>query len=185
MHTLIWIAVVVAVVLVAAAAVRFVLQQRRRRRLGSQFGTEYERSVRVKGSRRDAERELEERSSRRRQLDIRELSPEAREQYAQLWRDAQARFVDVPADAVRDADTLLSSVMRERGYPIADFEQRAADVSVDHADVVENYRYAHAIAEQSARGEAGTEDLRQAMVHYRALFKELLGEGRSVGATVA
>lgn len=174
-----WTWVVIAVVIVAVIALVAVVvqQQQRRARLRQTFGPEYERLLRERGNRREAERELAGRYERRRGLDIRPLGAEQREMYAREWTDVQARFVDMPADAVRDADSLLSRVMRERGYPVGDFEQRAADVSVDHPGVVDNYRRAHAISQRSAAGEASTEDLRQAMVHYRSLFNQMLAEG--------
>jgi hypothetical protein len=124
--------------------------------------------------RRRAESELAERERRREYLEIVPLEPAARERYAEAWRDTQARFVDSPEQAIREADHLVTEVMRERGYPMEDFDQRAADVSVDHPNVTENYRAAHATSLANDQGEASTEDLRQAMVHYRALFVELL-----------
>jgi hypothetical protein len=176
MQAWVWIVIAVVVVAIAAVAVAGARRQQERRRLRDTFGPEYDRAVETRGSRRDAEKELAGRYERRRELDIRVLSIEQRQGYAQEWHDVQARFVDTPTDAVRDADTLLSRVMRDRGYPVADFEQRASDVSVDHPRVVDNYRTAHAISQRSATGEASTEDLRQAMVHYRALFEDMLTE---------
>ena len=126
---------------------------------------------------RSAERSLEERKERVEQLQIRALSPDERDQFAERWRSAQAQFVDDPAGATRVADALVGEIMQARGYPVGDFEQRAADVSVDHPRVVEHYRAAHAIALRTDRGQADTddtEDLRQAFVHYRALFDDLL-----------
>ena len=108
------------------------------------------------------------------------MEPEARDAYAERWTQAQRRFVDAPASAVAEADELVAEVMRERGYPVDDFEQRTADVSVDHPETVEHYRAAHAISVASAAQHADTEDLRQAMVHFRALFDDLLHDGRAV-----
>jgi FtsZ-interacting cell division protein ZipA len=170
--------VIVAIVLIALIAGALVLaRQRRSKQLQKGFGPEYDRAVEERGGdRRQAEAELRERRERRDEFDIRELEPAARDRYAERWRAAQRRFVDQPAPAVGEADALVMEVMRDRGYPVADdFEQRAADVSVDHPHVVEHYRAAHAISTRATAGEAGTEDLRQAMVHFRALFEELLG----------
>jgi hypothetical protein len=162
--------VVIAVVIVMAA-------NRRSQRLRERFGPEYERMVDQGGSRRKVESELATRQRRVARLDIRPLDPEARDEYARQWRDTQARFVDEPAEALRAADRLVADVMRDRGYPVEEFEQREADISVDHPQVVANYRAAHGISMAAEHGRAGTEDLRQAMVHYRDLFEELLERG--------
>ena len=177
-----WVVIAVCVIAVIALVVVVMRQQRRRAQLRQTFGPEYERAVQERGNRREAERELAGRYERRRGLDIRPLSAEQREVYAREWTEVQARFVDMPADAVRDADSLLSRVMRERGYPVGEFEQRAADVSVDHPGVVDNYRRAHDISQRSAAGRASTEDLRMAMVHYRSLFTQLLAESATAAA---
>jgi hypothetical protein len=150
-------------------------QKRRREGLQSKFGPEYERTVVESDSRRKAEKELEARQARRESLNIRELDPATRERHMDSWRQTQARFVDAPADAVREADRLVGQVMTDRGYPMDNFDQQSADISVDHPDVVENYRAAHGISLASDQGQATTEDLRQAMVHYRSLFETLLG----------
>jgi hypothetical protein len=174
--------IVVIVVLVVLAIVAAVLVPRMRsRRLQEQFGPEYERTVDTVGDRRDAEKDLQEREQRRKELEIRPLDPGARNAYAQRWRTTQERFVDSPNQAVGDADALVQQVMRERGYPVGDFEQQARDVSVDHAGVVSEYHAAHDISMLNERGEATTEQLREAMVHYRTLFTELLdgGDGAS------
>lgn len=176
MQAWIWVVIAACVVIAIALVAVVARQQQQRAQLRQTFGPEYERTMRERGNRRDAERELAGRYERRRGLDIRPLSAEQRDVYAREWTEVQARFVDMPADAVRDADSLLSRVLRERGYPVGDFEQRSADVSVDHPGVVDNYRRAHAISKRSAAGQASTEDLRQAMVHYRSLFNELLAE---------
>jgi hypothetical protein len=173
MDAWIWIVIVVAVLVIALAA--YTLTSRRRTgALRGQFGPEYDKTVNEAGGRRAAESELRERVDRRQELDIRSLSPAAADRYAGEWRDVQARFVDAPGPAVGEADRLVITVLRERGYPIDDFEQRAADISVDHADVVDNYRAAHGISLANGEGRASTEDLRQAMVHYRTLFERLL-----------
>ena len=140
----------------------------------STFGPEYDRTVEEAGDRRAAETELRERTERRAGFDVVPLEPEARTRYVEAWRNTQAQFVDEPVEATREADRLITSVMRDRGYPVDDFEQRAADISVDHPQVVDDYRAAHAIAAANDRSEASTEDLRQALVHYRSLFEELL-----------
>jgi predicted nucleic acid-binding protein len=165
----------IAVVVLAAIAVWLYLRNRRTTRLRQQFGPEYERTVRARGDRDEAERELEERKRRVERFPIRPLSAEEHTRYADAWRSVQARFVDDPSGAVGDADRLIGDVMRTRGYPVGDFESRAADLSVEYPNVVTNYRAAHRIAEANQRGNASTEDLRQAMVHYRALFDDLLG----------
>ncbi len=127
-----------------------------------------------RGDRREAEAELQRREQRVEHLDIRPLSATQRARFADAWRQVQAKFVDGPAAAVADADLLIAQVMEERGYPVGRFEERAADISVNHPEVVADYRAAHSLAQKSANGQATTEDLRQAMVHYRNLFEELL-----------
>jgi predicted nucleic acid-binding protein len=170
-----WIWVVLAVVLVLVVLAVFAARQKsRKERAKEHFGSEYDRTVAERGSEHKAVSELREREERREKMDIRPLEPASAERYAESWQRAQAEFVDDPAGAIRRADTLVAEVMRERGYPVDDFEQRATDISVDHPEVVDNYRLAHAIAEANEEGKATTEDLRQAMVHYRALFQELL-----------
>jgi len=149
--------------------------------LRSRFGQVYERVFKTDGDRRRAESVLEERQKRIEKLDIRPLSVEDRRRFQEAWTRDQALFVDDPQGAVAQADRLIGDVMKARGYPVGDFEQRAADISVDHPMVVENYRIAHDIAIRDRRGEVGTEDLRKAMVHYRALFDELL-ETRAAAA---
>jgi len=166
----IWPLIIVIVALLAVVGV-LAYRQRRSAQLREGFGPEYDRVVEERGDQRAAEAELRERRERRRSYDIKPLGATARDRYAERWRATQAKFVDQPASALSDADALLDEVMRERGYPVEDFEQQAADVSVDHPEVVEHYRKAHAI--HSGR-RASTEDLRQALVHYRALFGELL-----------
>lgn len=171
-----WVWVLIAVVVVAVLAV-VVWQAMARKKTGhlqDRFGPEYDRTVGKADSKRDAEAELEAREERRQQLEIRPLSEAARERYLDRWQAVQAQFVDDPRTAVASADSLIQSVMEERGYPVEDFEQRAADVSVDHPHVVENYRQGHNLAKASADGSDSTENLRQAMRHCRALFEELV-----------
>jgi hypothetical protein len=169
--------IIVLVVIVAAVGAWFFLQRQKSERLRTRFGPEYDRAVRETGHARKAEAELEAREKRLSEFDIRPLSLEDSRRFAEDWRRLQARFVDDPRGAVSEADNVVDEVMRARGYPVGDFDQRAADLSVNHGRVGENYRAARQIAGRHARGEAGTEDLRQAMVHYRALFEDLLNGG--------
>ncbi len=171
------IGLVVLVVLVVAVLL-LVRQRRRRSGLQERFGPEYERAVDEHGDRRQAEKSLADVAERRDGLEIRDLEPAERQRYTQQWTTVQAAFVDHPAAATRDADRLLGSVMRERGYPVDDFETRAEMVSVDHPEVVDHYRAAHAVGTRS--GAANTEELRQAFVHYRELFEVLVAEERTV-----
>jgi hypothetical protein len=170
--------IVVLVVLLIAGAI-IALPRMRSRRLQEQFGPEYQRTVDSTGDQRAAEKDLHEREQRRKELEIRPLDPGARDAYAQRWRRTQEMFVDAPTDAVGEADALVQQVMGDRGYPVGDFEQQARDVSVDHADVVSEYHAAHEISLLNRRGQATTEQLREAMVHYRTLFTELLQDGNS------
>jgi len=174
MDTWVWVVIAVAVVVVVLAVVWAATRARRSHDLKEQFGPEYDRVAADAPSKRQAEAELRERQERREALEIRPLERHARASYLREWEDVQARFVDDPAAAVADADSLIARVMRDRGYPVEDFETRAADVSVDHPDVVENYRAGHGIATAHSRGNAGTEELRHAVKHYRALFEELV-----------
>ena len=173
--TLVMAIVVVAVLVLLAVGAYMMMRKRESSRLRERFGPEYDRAVEEAGGRSDAERELSERTQRVEKLRLREIGQDQRSAFAEAWRSTQTRFVDDPAKAIDEADSLVQRVMDSRGYPISNFEQQAADISVDHPEVVTNYRAAHAIALNSAHGEATTEDLRQAMVHYRALFSELLG----------
>ena len=167
--------VLIVVAVVVLAAVGWLVWQRKRSEvLREQYGPEYDRTVRQMGDQRRAESELIKRQERVEQLDIRPLSASQRSDYMDRWRTVQAKFVDDPKGAVTDADGLVTDVLKARGYPVADFDQRAADLSVHHPRVVENYRAARDIAQRHRRGEATTEDLRQAMVFYRALFQDLL-----------
>lgn len=179
MDTWVWIVIAALVVAVLIGLALAMSRGRRSTKLREGFGPEYERVVDETGDKREAERELADRRDRRAELEIRPLSQASQERYALEWRQVQERFVDDPAEAVGSADQLVSTVMRERGYPMDDFDQRAADVSVDHPDVVENYRHGHRLVEDHRAGRGSTEDLRQAMVHYRALFDQLLERGRT------
>ena len=174
MSTWVWIVIAIAAVIIVAAVVWSAYNARRRKGLQERFGGEYDRTVADAPSRREAESELSEREKRRQELDIRPLEQSARDRYASEWQNTQARFVDDPEAAVGDADRLIQQVMRDRGYPVEDFDQRASDLSVDHPEVISNYRAAHGISIANERGNASTENLRTAMVHYRALFEELL-----------
>ncbi|GGM59643.1 hypothetical protein ACFFX1_04435 [Dactylosporangium sucinum] len=147
----------------------------RRRALQQRFGPEYDRAVAEGDSRLAAERELRERERRHAALELRELDPAARTRYATSWEEIQARFLDDPSGAVRDADALVSELIAERGYPTGDYDEQVATLSVEHARTLGHYRDAHEISGLSERGEATTEQLRQAVVHYRTLFAELLG----------
>jgi hypothetical protein len=142
--------------------------------LRKRFGPEYERAVREHGSERKGEEKLADREKRVEKLNIRDLDPMEHERFSKQWESVQSHFVDSPKGAVKEADDLVSFLMRARGYPISDFDQRAADISVDHPRVVENYRSAHEIALRVGKDEATTEDLRTAMIHYRSLFEELV-----------
>jgi hypothetical protein len=178
-----WIVIAVAALVILALGVVVVMSRQRRERLRGRFGPEYDRAVAEHGGRRGAEAELARREEQRERLDIVPLSQEARERHAESWREVQTGFVDEPSQAVTQADRLVTEVMRERGYPMDEFDQRVADISVDHPEVVEHYRAAHEIHLANEDGEASTEDLRQAVVHYRALFNELLDETESEEVT--
>jgi hypothetical protein len=170
------IALTVAVILVVAVLAWLYLRRRRTTtaELRQRFGPEYEQAVREHGSERRAEAQLANREERVERLKIRNLDPTERERFSGQWHSLQSRFVDDPKGAVTEADELVSSLMQTRGYPLADFNQRAEDISVDHPRVVANYRSAHEIALRLGKGEASTEDLRTAMIHYRSLFEELV-----------
>jgi hypothetical protein len=167
------IAVAAAVIVIVTVAAWLYVRKRRGTTadLRQKFGPEYERAVLAHGSK--AEAKLADREKRIEKLNIRDLDSMEHERYSKQWQAVQSRFVDSPKGAVAEADDLLSSVMKARGYPVADFDQRAADISVDHPRVVENYRLAHQIALRVGKDEATTEDLRTAMIHYRSLFEEL------------
>src|ERR1019366_236310 len=169
--------IIAVVVVLAVIVVAMVVTRRKSGRLHSTFGSEYDRTVQATGNRREAERDLSGRMERRKQLSIVPLPEQARQQYIAQWQRVQTSFVDAPVESVRQADVLVSQVMTDRGYPMAEFDQRADDVSVDHANVIANYRSAHAISVASGQGQADTEALRKAMTQYRELFDELLGGG--------
>ncbi|CAM2731168.1 hypothetical protein BST27_09195 [Mycobacterium intermedium] len=164
--------IVVAVVLIAATVIR---SRRKTERLKQHYGAEYERLVAETGDHKAAEAELTARERKRHELDLVPLTPAARSEFTSRWHEVQTKFVDNPAAAVGVADRLVTEVMRERGYPIDDFDRRAADISVDHPQVVDNYRAAHGIhVAQQRHGDVSTEQQREAFVHYRALFEKLL-----------
>jgi hypothetical protein len=174
METNLAIALVVVALLLAGGAVLYA-QRRKSKQMRSKYGAEYIAAVDETGGARKAEAELRQREKRVKALDIRPLGREEADRFSDRWVKVQSQFVDDPGAAIRAADELLGEVMQARGYPVSDFEQRAADLSVDHAKLVSNYRIAHDVAGEHARGEADTEDLRRAMIHYRALFEDLLG----------
>ncbi|MFI8348461.1 hypothetical protein [Streptomyces sp. NPDC085596] len=177
-QTLIAILVLIAVILILIAAGVWLVTRRRRRHLQEKFGPEYDRAVQSGESRREAERELQAREKRHRDLDLKELSPQERDRYATEWSGTQERFVDHPAQSVDDADRLVTQLMRDRGYPTEGYEQQLRDLSVEHAQTLEHYRDAHDVNLRNENGEATTEELRGAMVRYRTLFDDLLGSGR-------
>lgn len=175
MATLAWILIAIAAVVVIGL-IAMAARQRRTTALRQRFGPEYDRAVAARQDRRAAEADLRERERQRAQLDIRPLPENTRARYAQEWQEVQERFIDQPADAVVAGDGLVYSVMEERGYPMGDFDAQADLVSVDHPEVVDNYRSAHSIYQQAQEQQASTEDLREALVRYRSLFEELLRE---------
>jgi hypothetical protein len=170
--------IIIGVILIGivSIAVAMFLSKHKTERLQTRFGPEYTRAVEESGGRRKAEAGLERREKRVEGFAIRPLGASDRERYIASWRKIQTEFVDDPKRSVTQADQLLGDVMSTRGYSVSDFEQRSADISVDHPLVVENYRAAHEIAVRHASGQATTEDLRRAMIHYRTLFDELVGE---------
>ena len=176
--------IIVAIIIVLVGVGFWYFQRQRSSKIRRRFGPEYERTVTETGDRRKAEQILEKREKRVQGFLIRALPQADRERFASAWREVQAQFVDDPKAAVTRADQLVADLMNMRGYPVADFEQRAADLSVDHPIVIENYRAAHDIALRHQRGEASTEDLRRAMVHYRTLFEDLLGSRETMQAEV-
>ena len=176
MDTWIWVVIVVAAVVVIAGVSMWMVSRQRRAGLQSRFGDEYDRTVDSADSRRAAERDLHERESSHDELDLRPLSDASRTRYQHDWAEVQGHFVDRPAVATTEADQLVTELMRERGYPVDDFESQSRLVSVDHPDVVQNYRTANEISHRNVAGQASTEDLRQAVVAYRSLFEELLAD---------
>jgi hypothetical protein len=169
--------VILVVIVLVIIAVALVLQRlARRRALQKTFGPEYDRVVEEQGSSTAAERELRERERRHAELELTPLSAESRARYSTAWEEVQIRFVDAPEEAVATADELTTRLIAERGYPTGDYNDQLAHLSVEHARTLGHYRDAHEISQRAERGEATTEDLRQALVHYRELFADLLGE---------
>ncbi len=170
--------IVLAAAVIAIIVVVALLYMRKRRNttadLRQRFGSEYDRATRTHGSERKAEAKLQDRETRVEKLNIRNLDPAEHERFLKRWESVQSHFVDSPKGAVAEADDLVSSIMNARGYPISDFDQRAADISVDHPRAVESYRSAHEIILRLDKGGATTEDMRTAMIHYRSLFDELV-----------
>lgn len=180
MNTAVVVAIIIGIVVLTAAVLFAIWNARRRRRanLQQRFGPEYAREVQARGSEREADQHLSEVADRRDRLDIRQLEPADRDRYTQRWEAVQAEFVNRPGPALDEADRLVTDVMRDRGYPVEDFSERAELVAADHPRVVEHYRAAHAV-QQTHHGNSGssdTENLRQAFVHYRELFAELVRE---------
>ncbi len=176
MDAWVWILIAVVAFVVVGIAVFLLRERQQRRTLRTRFGPEYDRRIEAASSRRKAEAELAGRAHRRDELEVRPLTDAARQRYAAQWAELQGRFVDRPVVALVDADELVAQVMRDRGYPVDDFESQSELISVDHPDVVQNYRTGHAIYAKTTTGEASTEELRQAVVSYRALFEDLLAE---------
>jgi len=176
---------IVALVAAIGAAIWLYMRNRRTEQLQTRFGPEYDRALSEHHDQRKAEQELEHRAERVDHLNIRALERDERDRFAERWHSVQAQFVDDPAGATDEADHLVGEVMATRGYPVGDFEQRAADVSVQHPMVVEHYRAAHDIALRNARGNADTEELRQALVHFRVLFEDLLETATTTTQTEA
>ncbi|WP_436498741.1 hypothetical protein [Actinokineospora sp. HUAS TT18] len=168
------IGIVIAAVVVLVLIAVMVWMRERRNHLRERFGPEYDRTMR-QHPRHRAEKELAEREKRHSKLDIKEITPTLRDRYAQQWALVQEQFVDRPSPSVAEADRLVTALMAERGYPTEDYEQQVADLSVAHASTLDHYREAHAIMDRDSRTEVSTEELRAAMVHYRALFEDLLG----------
>jgi hypothetical protein len=176
---------IILALLLFAGLIFALVQNRRRANIRSKFGPEYERTVEETGSRRQAESLLQEREERVARFTIRPLTHDQTIYFTESWRKVQGQFVDDPNGAVTRADVLLGEIMEARGYPVADFEQRAKDLSVHHSGVVQNYRDAHAAMLHHGRGEASTEDLRNAMIQYRALFDEMVSDRDDADATAA
>jgi predicted RND superfamily exporter protein len=175
MNTTYMIIAVVVVLVIAGAILGLVFTSGRSKRLQGQFGKEYDHTVQSTGNKQKAQTQLEQRQKHVKSLDIRPLSDSEREQYKVRWAAVQSKFVDEPGQAIVDADRLITGVMQLRDYPVSDFEQRAADISVSYPDLVSNYRAARAIAVKNEKNQANTEELRQATIYYRSLFEELVG----------
>ena len=176
--------IIIVVVLLVAGAIVYGVRAARRKQLQSTFGPEYDRVVGDADSRTEGERELREREKRHAELELKPLSAESKAKYSVAWEEVQIQFVDTPGQAVTTADELVTRLIAERGYPTGGYDDQVATLSVEHAQTLGHYRDAHAISERSKDGEPDTEDLRQALVHYRALFADLLGENpvRTEGA---
>jgi hypothetical protein len=179
------IAVLVVIAAVVVAALLYYAKVHRSQRLQNRFGPEYQRAIEESGSKSKAEAKLEKIEKRVSSYKLKPLTNEERSSFTAAWQKNQAYFVDDPKNALIAADQLIQQIMAARGYPVTDFEQCAADISVDHPLVVENYRAGHGVALRSAQGEADTEDLRRAMIHYRSLFNELMNEGTTEAPLVA
>jgi hypothetical protein len=179
MDTRILIAIIVAVVALFIVAAVIITRQRKSKHLKEQFGPEYDRAVEQHGNARHAEAVLIDREKRVEKFALRPLTPSDRERYAEDWAAIQRRFVDDPSNAVTQADTLVNTVLAARGYPIGDFEQRAADISVNYPTLVQNYRSAREVMARHTQSQTSTEDLRLAMVNFRSLFDELLDTSKS------
>jgi hypothetical protein len=177
--------IAIVAIIVVAGVVTLILLRNRTKKLQARFGPEYNRAVQETGSRYKAEAKLHGLEKRVERYPIRPLSSTERDRFQQSWRAVQATFVDDPARALGEADQLLGQAMSACGYPVSDFEQRAQEIAVDHARVVENYRAGHAIAVRQSLGQASTEELRQAMVHYRALFDDLVSEPERIRTRTA
>ena len=176
---------VVIIAIIAVAGIAYVVKKQRTQRLKTRFGPEYQRVLQETGSSTQAEAKLEKLAKRVERFQIRPLAPESRADFAANWQSIQFRFVEDPQSALSEADKLIQELMTARGYPVTDFEQRAADISVDYAPVVEHYRAGHDIAVRHSQGRASTEDMRQAMIRYRTLFAELAGQPELRRATAA
>jgi hypothetical protein len=185
MDTRILIAIIVAAFALFIVAAIIITRQRKRKHLKQQFGPEYNRAVEQHGDARHAEAVLIDREKRVEKFSLRPLTPSDRERYAEDWAAIQRRFVDDPSSAVNQADTLVNTVLAARGYPVSDFDQRAADISVNYPSLVQNYRSAREVMQRHTQSQSSTEDLRLAMVNFRSLFDELLDTSKSqkVGAS--
>lgn len=175
MDTLVMVIAAVVVLVIVGTILGLVFTRGRSNRLQGQFGTEYDHTVEAMGNKNKAQTQLEERQKHVKALDIQPLSASDRERYLAEWAVVQSKFVDEPGQAIVDADRLITEVMQLRAYPVSDFEQRAADISVSYPALVSNYRAARATALKNEQHQADTEELRQATIYYRSLFEELVG----------
>jgi hypothetical protein len=186
MNATMWVLVgVLATIAILGIVAWIVIERRRTERLRTQFGPEYTRELERTHNRRQVEGKLEDRRKRVERFNLRPLTPKDRARFTESWRAIQAHFVDDPGGTIAEADRLLGDVMSARGYPVSNFEQRADDISVDHPLVVENYRTAHGVAVLHSHGRASTEELRQATIHYRSLFNELISEPEDLQERIA